>query len=27
MPRKELRHKPLDVMFDDGLELFLRGLA
>jgi AcrR family transcriptional regulator len=27
MTRKELRHKPLDVMFDDGLELFLRGLA
>jgi AcrR family transcriptional regulator len=27
MPRKELRHKPLDVMFDDSLELFLRGLA
>jgi AcrR family transcriptional regulator len=27
MPRKALRHKPLDVMFDDGLELFLRGLA
>ncbi len=27
MPRKELRHKPLDVMFDDGVELFLRGLA
>jgi AcrR family transcriptional regulator len=27
MPRKQLRHKPLDVMFDDGVELFLRGLA
>jgi AcrR family transcriptional regulator len=27
MPRRELRHKPLDVMFDDGMELFLRGLA
>lgn len=27
MPRRELRHKPLDVVFDDGLELFLRGLA
>jgi hypothetical protein len=27
MPRRELRHKPLDVMFDDGLELFLRGMA
>lgn len=27
MPRKELRHKPLEVMFDDSLELFLRGLA
>ena len=27
MPRKELRHKSLDVMFDDSLELFLRGLA
>jgi AcrR family transcriptional regulator len=27
MPRKELRHKPLDVMFDDGLELILRGLS
>jgi AcrR family transcriptional regulator len=26
-PRKELRHKPLEVMFDDSLELFLRGLA
>jgi AcrR family transcriptional regulator len=27
MPRKELRHKPLDVMFDDSVELFLRGIA
>ena len=27
VPRKELRHKPLDVMFDDSLELFLRGMA
>jgi AcrR family transcriptional regulator len=27
MPRKELRHKPLDVMFEDSLELFLRGLS
>jgi AcrR family transcriptional regulator len=27
MPRKELRGKPLEVMFDDGVELILRGLA
>lgn len=27
MPRKELRAKPLEQMFDDSLELFLRGLA
>ncbi len=27
VPRKELRHKPLEIMFEDSLELFLRGLA